>query len=91
MDDVAEAVAQQEAEPQQQVETLLDYAGERVQTTGRIAIVIVTDAALFVIWIVVAWAVNLAANFAQGYGVDRFFAHAFMWVSSGSTWGWSSS
>jgi hypothetical protein len=65
--------------------TLTAFAVDRSRATARIAVVIVTDAALFLIWIGVAWVAQYVAQLARNNGVNEFFAIAFMWISSATT------
>jgi hypothetical protein len=65
--------------------TLAGYAEEKALATSRIAVAIVANAALFVIWIGVACLAQLIAGLARRHGFNEHFADAFMWISSAST------
>jgi hypothetical protein len=66
-------------------DSLGEFAEEKFSASARIAVAMIADAVLFLVWMGVAWTAKIVAAYAEQNGVHEYFAAAFLWISSAST------
>jgi hypothetical protein len=61
------------------------FLKERAGLFSRLAISIILDASLFVLWLGLAWLMERVSTFVKDCGCHEFCAEIFKWASSGGT------